>query len=110
MDFQGLTLAQRQEKGWDKGSIIEDPQFVDPAHGDFRLKPGSPAAKIGFHLPSDNLRRRLYQDGILNVFRTRPAGEPFIFEHPHFTITISHSDIVCKIIKPLRGNSLDTND
>jgi hypothetical protein len=61
VDFQGLTLAQRQEKGWDLGSIVEDPQFVDPANGDFRLKPGSPAAKIGFE-PFDYSKAGLYGD------------------------------------------------
>ncbi len=61
VDFQGLTLAERQAKGWDQGSIVEDPQFVDPARGDFHLKPGSPAAKIGFK-PFDYSQAGLYGD------------------------------------------------
>ncbi|MCY2992631.1 MAG: right-handed parallel beta-helix repeat-containing protein, partial [Planctomycetota bacterium] len=61
VDFQGLTLAARQAKGWDQGSIVADPQFVDPAHGDFHLKPGSPAAKIGFQ-PFDYTQAGLYGD------------------------------------------------
>jgi hypothetical protein len=61
VDFQGLTLAQRQAKGWDQGSLVADPQFVAPANGDFHLQPGSPAAKIGFK-PFDYSRAGLYGD------------------------------------------------
>lgn len=43
------TFQQWQEwTGQDRHSIIADPLFVDPENGDFRLKPGSPAEKIGF--------------------------------------------------------------
>jgi len=40
--------------GWDKNSIVADPQFIDPANGDFRVKEGSPAFDIGFkNFPMD---------------------------------------------------------
>jgi hypothetical protein len=61
VDFQGLTLADRQAKGWDKGSIVADPRFADPKRGDFRLAPGSPAEKIGF-TPFDYAKAGLYGD------------------------------------------------
>ena len=45
----GLTLNQWQEKrGQDKHSIVADPLLVDPGKDDFRLKPDSPALKLGF--------------------------------------------------------------
>jgi hypothetical protein len=46
--FADQTLEQWQAKGQDRESVVADPLFVDPAQGDFRLKDGSPAAKIGF--------------------------------------------------------------
>jgi len=46
--FGDKTLAQWQATGQDKNSITADPLFMDPEKGDFRLRPGSPAARIGF--------------------------------------------------------------
>jgi hypothetical protein len=36
-------------RGMDRDSVIADPGFVDPEHGDFRFKPGKgPTESIGF--------------------------------------------------------------
>ena len=45
---KGLGFAEWQAAGKDLHSIIGDPLFVDPERGDFRLRPGSPTAQIGF--------------------------------------------------------------
>jgi hypothetical protein len=47
--FGKRSFEQWQEvRGQDKHSRIADPLFVDPEHGNFALKPGSPALAIGF--------------------------------------------------------------
>jgi hypothetical protein len=47
-DYRDVALAEWQERGFDRNSICADPQFIDPAHNDFRVKPDSPALKLGF--------------------------------------------------------------
>jgi hypothetical protein len=45
-------LAEQSRR--DQHSVIADAQFVDPANGDFRVKEGSPALKLGFaNFPMD---------------------------------------------------------
>jgi Right handed beta helix region len=46
--FGTLPLAAWRAKGEDLDSLVADPQFTDPGHGDFSLKPGSPASGLGF--------------------------------------------------------------
>jgi len=42
------TLDEWRALGLDKNSIYGDPMFTDPAKGNYRLKPESPALKLGF--------------------------------------------------------------
>src|SRR6266568_481779 len=47
------TRLQKQS-GRDEHSIVADAQFVGPAHGDYRVKEGSPALSLGFvNFPMD---------------------------------------------------------
>ncbi|PHS19041.1 MAG: signaling protein [Blastopirellula sp.] len=42
------------EHGCDLNSLAGDPLFIDPEHGDYRVKEGSPALKLGFvNFPMD---------------------------------------------------------
>jgi parallel beta-helix repeat protein len=43
-----LPLEDWRGLGFDEHSITEDPGFVDPKHGDFRLRADSPLSRIGF--------------------------------------------------------------
>ncbi|HVU32198.1 MAG TPA: hypothetical protein VHE61_02105 [Opitutaceae bacterium] len=44
---RAFVADMRRKWGNDRTSIVADPQLEDPAHGDFRFKPGSPAAALG---------------------------------------------------------------
>jgi hypothetical protein len=46
-DQGGSHLARYRAHGLDLHSVVADPLFVDPANGDFRLQPGSPALALG---------------------------------------------------------------
>ena len=48
MKFAGGTLEQWRARGHDQHSLIADPLFVAPQQEDYRLKPESPAFKVGF--------------------------------------------------------------
>ena len=44
--YAGLVSSPTQEPA----GLVADPMFVDPVHGNFQLKPGSPAFGLGFEL------------------------------------------------------------
>jgi hypothetical protein len=56
-----LTLDQWREAGFDRNSIVDDPGFADPEAHDYRLRPDSPAFKLGFE-PIDTAQCGLLED------------------------------------------------
>lgn len=54
-------LKKQQRDGVDAHSLAVDPLFVDPANGDFRLRPESPALKLGF-VPFDMAKVSLVEN------------------------------------------------
>jgi hypothetical protein len=59
--FAGKTLEAWQAAGHEQGSVVADPRFIDPARGDFRLRPDSPALALGFE-PFDYGQAGVYGD------------------------------------------------
>jgi hypothetical protein len=43
-----LSLPEWQALGYDLHSLFADPLFIDPDKGDYRVRPESPALKLGF--------------------------------------------------------------
>jgi hypothetical protein len=83
-------LAQQSKR--DANSIVADAMFVDPARGDFRVKEGSPALKLGFvNFPMDQFG--VQKPELKAIARTpeipkltAPAGgdAKLAAERPHF--------------------------
>ncbi len=48
VSFAGMSLENWQAAGRDEGSLVADPGFKDPEHGNFTLPANSPALKTGF--------------------------------------------------------------
>jgi len=53
------SLSDWKKLGFDQHSLVADPQFVDVARGDYRLRPESPAFSLGFQpIPVDKIGPR----------------------------------------------------
>jgi len=63
--LNGKTFAWEawRKEGYDTDSVAADPQFVNPDKDDYRLKPSSPAFKLGFEpIPVEKIGP--YKDGL----------------------------------------------
>ncbi|MCC6698686.1 MAG: right-handed parallel beta-helix repeat-containing protein [Candidatus Hydrogenedentes bacterium] len=76
VDFAGRTWEEWRAGGCDRNSIEADPLFENAEAGDFRLKPNSPALKVGF-VPFDFTKAGLYGDPEWVALPKKIAREPF---------------------------------
>jgi hypothetical protein len=67
----------QQQSGRDEHSIVADAQFVDPAHGDYRVKDGSPTLALGFVNSSMN-QFGVQKPGLKAIARTPQLPQPKI--------------------------------
>jgi parallel beta-helix repeat protein len=75
-----------QQAGGDVHSVIADPLFVDAERGDFRLRPESPALKLGFEpIPFDQIGP--YQDQARAAWPIDEAEG--VREHPEWLQSVS---------------------
>ncbi len=71
-----------QAEGQDRDSVVADPQFVDPAHDDYRLKPESPALQLGFEpIPVEKIG--CYQDELRASWPIVEENRPVPMDRRH---------------------------
>jgi hypothetical protein len=80
--FAGKTFQEWQAMGQDVHSRIADPQFVDPANGDFTLRKTSPALAMGFK-PFDP-----HAAGLQPAFRDLDNPPPVVSLPPIYTMDV----------------------
>jgi hypothetical protein len=73
------TLEEWQALGFDRLSVFADPCFVDAAHGNYRLRPESPALGLGFQ--NFNMEHCGLTAGFPERWREARSANPPSFTH-----------------------------
>jgi hypothetical protein len=119
--FHDLSFADWQKLGKDTGSIVEDPLFIDPDHGNFKFKPGSPHEKIGFK-PFDWTRAGVYgKDAWKQLAAKRkypevqfapdpPPAPPLVFTNDFEIAPVGQGVSDAKVLVEGKGDSIAVTD
>lgn len=121
VSFEGLDLAAWQTRGKDAGSIIADPNFVNPAARDFRLRPDSPAVKMGFK-PFDYTKAGVYGDAAwvqlarglpmppLEIAPDAPPPAPLVFKDDFEAMPVGAKPTEAQVNTENKGDSILVTD
>lgn len=83
-----ITWQQWQAKGFDAGSLVADPRFVNEAADDYQLRPDSPAWQLGWQpLPLDRIG--LYQSDLRATWPVPNPRRPVTFDLVRETVTLT---------------------
>jgi parallel beta helix pectate lyase-like protein len=118
IDFAGLSFAQWQATGQDAGSIVADPLFADPQRDDFRLRPNSPASRIGFE-PFDLTEAGVYGDVVWHALamavtyppmQAPPPTPPLVLHESFETTPVGHPPRQARVQVENRSDAIAVTD
>lgn len=109
------TFQDWQKQGRDSGSIVADPLFEDLAKRDFRLKPESPALKLGFKpwdltlagVRADGPKGKAWRDLALSAKFENWDEDSKPWPSPPWSIPLKTFDYAADGTLPILGASAD---
>lgn len=115
--FAGKDLEAWRKLGYDQHSIIVDPLFVDADSNDYRLRPDSPALRLGFK-PFDYSEAGVYGDPqwVEKAARAKmpklqiAPGPPPVAIHDDFEKTPAGKPFAPRRSEPCRSSITSTRD
>jgi hypothetical protein len=97
-----IDLKASQANMCDAHSIAGDPMFIDPAKGDYRVRPESPALTIGFkNFPMDQFG--VQKPKLKAITRVPEFPEPVIPRDKEVTATVAAEEWLGATVKALSG-------
>ena len=105
LQFDKRSWDEWQATGQDAHSLVADPLFVDPEHGDFRLRPGSPAEKLGFE-PIEVSEIGLYGDPEWVAKPRQQSFQPFVPLDPPPPLPVDEEFESLQVGDPVPGTTV----